>query len=115
MLRRGNRTRTGLRLQNLLDVRYGIRASLTSANGNDHELGSFVQSYGSKWLDGSLLLLPTTVFCQGLQSSAVRFAETIGAATGGRIKIEVFPSGALVRPFETFDAFHCNSFYGLII
>jgi hypothetical protein len=110
MLRRGNRTRTGLRLQNLLDVRYGIRASLTSANGNDHELGSFVQSYGSKWLDGSLLLLPTTVFCQGLQSSAVRFAETIGAATGGRIKIEVFPSGALVRPFETFDAFHVIRF-----
>ena len=31
-------------------------------------------------------------------------AHTIGAATGGRIKIEVFPAGALVRPFETFDA-----------
>ena len=40
----------------------------------------------------------------GLQSSAVRLAQTIGVATGGRIKIEVFPSGALVRPFETFDA-----------
>src|SRR4249919_953440 len=40
----------------------------------------------------------------GLQSSAIRLAQTIGVATGGRIKIEVFPSGALVRPFETFDA-----------
>jgi TRAP-type mannitol/chloroaromatic compound transport system substrate-binding protein len=40
----------------------------------------------------------------GLQTSAVRFAETVAAATGGRIKVEVFPSGALVRPFETFDA-----------
>ena len=40
----------------------------------------------------------------GLHASAVRFAQTIGVATGGRIKIEVFPSGALVRPFETFDA-----------
>ena len=40
----------------------------------------------------------------GLHASAVQFAETIGAATGGRIKIEVFPAGALVRPFETFDA-----------
>jgi TRAP-type mannitol/chloroaromatic compound transport system substrate-binding protein len=40
----------------------------------------------------------------GLQSSAVRFAQTVGAATGGRIQIEVFPAGALVRPFETFDA-----------
>jgi TRAP-type mannitol/chloroaromatic compound transport system substrate-binding protein len=40
----------------------------------------------------------------GQYPSAVRFAQTIGAATGGRIKIEVFPSGALVRPFETFDA-----------
>jgi len=40
----------------------------------------------------------------GLQSSAIRLAQTIGVATGGRINIEVFPSGALVRPFETFDA-----------
>ena len=40
----------------------------------------------------------------GLHTSAVRFAQTIGAATGGRIKIEVFPAGAFVRPFETFDA-----------
>jgi TRAP-type mannitol/chloroaromatic compound transport system substrate-binding protein len=40
----------------------------------------------------------------GLQTSAVRFAHTIGAVTGGRIKIEVFPAGALVLPFETFDA-----------
>lgn len=40
----------------------------------------------------------------GLQSSAVRLAQRIGAATGGRIDIEVFPAGALVRPFETFDA-----------
>jgi TRAP-type mannitol/chloroaromatic compound transport system substrate-binding protein len=40
----------------------------------------------------------------GLHANAVRLAETIGIATGGRIKIEVFPSGTLVRPFETFDA-----------
>src|SRR5256886_9983930 len=40
----------------------------------------------------------------GLHTSAVRFAHTIGTATGGRIKIEVFPAGALVRPFEAFDA-----------
>jgi TRAP-type mannitol/chloroaromatic compound transport system substrate-binding protein len=40
----------------------------------------------------------------GLHTSAIRFAQTIGANTGGRIKIEVFPAGALVRPFETFDA-----------
>jgi TRAP-type mannitol/chloroaromatic compound transport system substrate-binding protein len=40
----------------------------------------------------------------GLQTSAVRFAHTIGVATGGRIKIEVFPADALVRPLETFDA-----------
>jgi TRAP-type mannitol/chloroaromatic compound transport system substrate-binding protein len=40
----------------------------------------------------------------GNHASAVRFAQTIGAATGGRIKIEVFAAGALVRPFETFDA-----------
>jgi TRAP-type mannitol/chloroaromatic compound transport system substrate-binding protein len=40
----------------------------------------------------------------GLHTSAVRFAQTVDAATGGRIKVEVFPAGALVRPFETFDA-----------
>src|SRR6202022_3320949 len=40
----------------------------------------------------------------GLQASAVRFARTVGTVSGGRIKIEVFPAGALVRPFETFDA-----------
>jgi TRAP-type mannitol/chloroaromatic compound transport system substrate-binding protein len=40
----------------------------------------------------------------GLQTSAVRFAHTVGAATGGRIKIEVFAAGAFVRPFETYDA-----------
>jgi TRAP-type mannitol/chloroaromatic compound transport system substrate-binding protein len=40
----------------------------------------------------------------GLQSSAERLAPAIGAASGGRITIDVFPSGALVRPFETFDA-----------
>ena len=40
----------------------------------------------------------------GQQPSAVRFAQAIAAATGGRIKIEVFPAGALVRPLETFDA-----------
>jgi TRAP-type mannitol/chloroaromatic compound transport system substrate-binding protein len=40
----------------------------------------------------------------GLHTSAVRFAQTVGIASGGRIKIEVFPAGALVRAFETFDA-----------
>ena len=30
--------------------------------GFDPDLNSFVQSYGSKWLDGSLLLIPTTGF-----------------------------------------------------
>jgi TRAP-type mannitol/chloroaromatic compound transport system substrate-binding protein len=40
----------------------------------------------------------------GLFPSARRLAQTITDGTGGRIKIEVLPSGALVRPFETFDA-----------
>jgi TRAP-type mannitol/chloroaromatic compound transport system substrate-binding protein len=40
----------------------------------------------------------------GLLTSAVRFAQTIGTATGGRIKIEVFTAGTFVRPLETFDA-----------
>jgi TRAP-type mannitol/chloroaromatic compound transport system substrate-binding protein len=40
----------------------------------------------------------------GLLPSARRLAQAIGEASGGRLKIEVFASGALVRPFETFDA-----------
>jgi len=40
----------------------------------------------------------------GLQSSAERLAQRIGTASDGRIKIEVFSAGVLVRPFETFDA-----------
>src|SRR5262245_57832232 len=40
----------------------------------------------------------------GLQTSAVRIARTIEQASGGRIKVEVFPAGAFVRAFETFEA-----------
>jgi TRAP-type mannitol/chloroaromatic compound transport system substrate-binding protein len=40
----------------------------------------------------------------GFHASAVRFAQTIGTATSGRIKIEVYPAGKLVHAFETFDA-----------
>jgi TRAP-type mannitol/chloroaromatic compound transport system substrate-binding protein len=40
----------------------------------------------------------------GLQTSAERLARTIVATSGGRLNIEVFPAGTLVRPFETFDA-----------
>ena len=40
----------------------------------------------------------------GLQASAVRLAETIGVASGGRLRIEVFPGGKFVKAFETFDA-----------
>src|SRR5262245_65954498 len=39
----------------------------------------------------------------GVHAAAVRFAQMVGDATGGRIKIEVFPAGTLVRAFETFD------------
>jgi TRAP-type mannitol/chloroaromatic compound transport system substrate-binding protein len=55
----------------------------------------------------------------GLHTSAIRFAQTIGTATDGRIKVEVFPAGAFVRPFETFDAvaagladmYHSDEYY----
>src|SRR5262245_57746916 len=40
----------------------------------------------------------------GLQTSAVRMARTIEQASGGRIKVEVFPAGTFVRAFETFEA-----------
>lgn len=40
----------------------------------------------------------------GMLASARRLARTIAEASDGRIEIEVSPSGAVVRPFETFDA-----------
>jgi len=49
------------------------------ANGYDPELGSFVQSYGSKWLDGSLLLIPTTGF---LPLDDPRITGTVRAVEG---------------------------------
>jgi len=49
------------------------------ANGYDAELGSFVQSYGSKWLDGSLLLIPTTGF---LPLDDPRIEGTVRAVEG---------------------------------
>src|SRR6516164_1218598 len=73
-----------------------------------------------RWQRAPTLSFPAPAIAQGIRQlkmvtdwpedlpgqypSAVRFAQTIGAATGGRIKIEVFPSGALVRPFEILDA-----------
>jgi TRAP-type mannitol/chloroaromatic compound transport system substrate-binding protein len=40
----------------------------------------------------------------GLQGSADRFAKAIGDASGGRIKIDVYPAGTFVKALETFDA-----------
>ena len=48
-------------------------------NGYDPELGSFVQAYGSKWLDGSLLLIPTTGF---LPVDDPRIEGTVRAVEG---------------------------------
>ena len=69
---------------------------------------------------GATLSFPTPAIAQGLRrlkmvtdwpeglpgtyTNAVRLAQTVANVTGGRIQIEVFAAGALVRPFETFDA-----------
>ena len=75
---------------------------------------------GSIAAGAAALTLPTPAISQGLrqlkmvtdwtagspgfQASAARLAQRIGAASGGRITIEVFPAGTLVRPLETFEA-----------
>ncbi len=56
------------------------------AHGYDPELGSFTQSYGSKWLDGSLLLIPTTGF---LPLDDPRIAGTVRAVEG-RLLVDGF-------------------------
>ncbi|HEY0252234.1 MAG TPA: glycoside hydrolase family 15 protein, partial [Kofleriaceae bacterium] len=52
-------------LQGPIDEWVAIAAEIHAdvcAHGYDAKLGSFVQSYGSTWLDGSLLMIPTTGF-----------------------------------------------------
>jgi GH15 family glucan-1,4-alpha-glucosidase len=57
--------------------------------GFDEELGSFVQSYGSKELDASLLLLPTVGFLEPLEP---RIKGTIEA-----VEKRLFVDGFLLR------------------
>jgi TRAP-type mannitol/chloroaromatic compound transport system substrate-binding protein len=40
----------------------------------------------------------------GLRAGANRMAQSITAMSNGRLKVTVYPSGSLVRAFETFDA-----------
>src|SRR5205814_2201402 len=44
----------------------------------------------------------------GLQTGAERLAQSIAALSDGRLKVTVYPSGRLVRPFEVFDAVAAN-------
>jgi TRAP-type mannitol/chloroaromatic compound transport system substrate-binding protein len=68
---------------------------------------------------GAALSLPAPAIAQGIRKltmvtdwpdgpgmlpSARRLAQTVEAATSGRIRIEVTASGAVVRPLQTFDA-----------
>ena len=76
---RGIRAAEHFGLQGPLDQWRAIRHAIHSdvcANGFDPALGSFVQSYGSKELDASLLLLPTVGF---LPPSDPRVRGTIEA------------------------------------
>jgi GH15 family glucan-1,4-alpha-glucosidase len=62
------------------------------ANGYDEELGSFVQCYGGKQVDASLLLLPNVGF---LKPSDPRFRGTVAAIE------RTLVSGGLVRRYDT--------------
>jgi GH15 family glucan-1,4-alpha-glucosidase len=59
------------------------------AHGFDREMGSFVQSYGSKELDASLLLLPTVGF---LPATDPRVLGTVDA-----VERRLFVDGFLLR------------------
>ena len=39
-----------------------------------------------------------------LQGSAQRLAKVVEEMSGGRLRIEVFPGGQIMKPFECFDA-----------
>ena len=64
------------------DIAKAIHADVC-ANGYDAELGSFVQAYGSKWLDGSLLMIPTTGF---LPPNDPRIVGTVRAIENRMLK-----------------------------
>ena len=91
-LDRGIRAIEELKLEGPLDrwreVRGHIHAEVCAC-GFDTELGSFVQSYGSKELDASLLLLPTTGF---LPPTDPRIHGTIEA-----IRSHLFVDGFVLR------------------
>jgi GH15 family glucan-1,4-alpha-glucosidase len=70
------------------DVRNRIHAEVCAC-GFDQDMGSFVQSYGSKELDASLLLLPTTGF---LPPSDPRVQGTIAA-----VERDLFVDGFVLR------------------
>jgi GH15 family glucan-1,4-alpha-glucosidase len=57
-------------------VRHRIHAEVCT-RGFDQELGSFVQSYGSKELDASLLLIPTTGFLPATDPRVVGTIEVV--------------------------------------
>ena len=91
-LDRGIRAIEELKLEGPLDrwreVRGRIHAEVCAC-GFDPELGSFVQSYGSKDLDASLLLLPTTGF---LAPTDPRIHGTIDA-----VRRRLFVDGFVLR------------------
>ena len=62
------------------------------ANGYDEQRGAFVQAYGSKALDASMLLLPTLGF---IKAEDPRFTSTVAAIEG-----ELMAHG-LVRRYDT--------------
>jgi GH15 family glucan-1,4-alpha-glucosidase len=64
--------------------------------GFNHELGSFVQAYGSKWVDASLLLLPLVGF---LPATDPRIRGTLQA-----IEQRLLVNDEFVLRYETADA-----------
>jgi TRAP-type mannitol/chloroaromatic compound transport system substrate-binding protein len=78
----------------------GVAASLAAAGGSF----SFPAPAIAQGLRELKMVTDWPENTPGLHTSAARLAQTITAATNERIKIDLFPAGAMVRPFETFDA-----------
>jgi GH15 family glucan-1,4-alpha-glucosidase len=79
-LDRGVRAIETLGLEGPVDRWRLLRQSIhdeVCANAFDPELGSFVQSYGSKALDASLLILPTTGFLPPTDSRIIGTVEAV--------------------------------------
>ena len=106
MVRCGNRTRTGLRLQNPSERSLWHPCKFDERQRQRSRIG---QLRAILWLQMARRQ-PIAASHHGLLRQRGSFRRDDRRCDRRAHQIEVFPSDALVRPFETFDALHVIRF-----